>query len=181
MKPLFIALLPIVLLLYFRATAGTHGTLAGTITDATDRPLAGIMLRLAGTNRSAVSNDKGEFIFARLLPGSYTLLVPAIGPEPVAGQVAVTTGMTTSIQVSLTSQPVPRASALHCPTDKKLPAVDKAILYTTTVALSTIQKQSATFTIPAVEFCSTATCMPRSCALTRPALYAIGAVWIQTV
>jgi Carboxypeptidase regulatory-like domain len=50
--------------------------LSGTLTDsATGRPVAAATVSLRGTTLSTVSDGSGSFLFPKLLPGDYTLLV----------------------------------------------------------------------------------------------------------
>lgn len=64
---------------------GTTGTIRGTITEENGTPLPGVSVTVLGDNligtRSAVSDERGSYIFASLPPGSYVLSAKLDGFE----------------------------------------------------------------------------------------------------
>jgi len=59
------------------------GTVAGTVTDKTPAAVVGATIALVDTatndSRSTTTNDKGTYIFANVLPGTYTLTITKTG------------------------------------------------------------------------------------------------------
>ena len=56
------------------AAQSPRGQLAGTVRDASGGPLPGVTITLSGVERrTTVTDARGEFTFANLLPGAYQL------------------------------------------------------------------------------------------------------------
>lgn len=108
MKPLFIALLPIFLFLYFRttATAKPHGTLTGKITDTSGKPIPWAGVWLSTEHRGAICMNDGTFSIAKLSAGCYCATIFYEKYETVTVPFTIVADSTTDIRVSLTPQPV---------------------------------------------------------------------------
>ena len=106
MKPLFIALLPIFLFLYFRttATANPYGTLTGRITDTSGKPIPWAAVRLSTEHRGATCMNDGTFSIAKLSAGCYCATIFYEKYETVTVPFTIVADSTTDIQVSLTPQ-----------------------------------------------------------------------------
>lgn len=108
MKPLFIALLPIFLFLYFRttATANPHGTLTGRITDTSGKPIRWAAVWLSAEHRGAICMNDGTFSITKLSAGCYCATIFYTDYETVTVPFTIVADSTTDIRVSLTPQPV---------------------------------------------------------------------------
>ncbi len=78
------------------------GTLAGTVTTADEKPIAGATVTLSGEvniggEKSVTTDADGEFRFLRLLPGDYTVTVKADGYEGLTTRLRVGIGKTARI------------------------------------------------------------------------------------
>jgi len=82
------------------STTVQSGTLSGTVTDAsTATPLAGATVSLESL--SVVTNSTGNYSFTNVQPGTYTLTASDSGYQNDTESVGVTSGSTTTINVSL--------------------------------------------------------------------------------
>ena len=83
--------------------AGITGKIAGNVTNAeSGEPLAGVNILLEGTNRGAASDLDGIYYIINVAPGSYTMVVSAIGfARQEITDVQVQVDRTTSINVRL--------------------------------------------------------------------------------
>ena len=112
-----------------------QGTLVGTIADSSGGriPAANILLRsvASGSERQAVANSRGEFRFADVPPGTYTVIVKASGFAKAQSSVTVVVASVrdvavilnpstvhqsvtvTSQAVSITTQPIDTSTAVH--------------------------------------------------------------------
>jgi Ca-activated chloride channel family protein len=62
------------------AAQSPRGQLSGTITDSAGMPLPGVTVEIAGPEyRATLANDRGEFRFTDLLPGTYSLVATLPG------------------------------------------------------------------------------------------------------
>lgn len=126
MKPLFIALLPLFLFLYFYApvTASQYGKLTGIVTDTAGKPLADAVIRLRQAHHGRrdnvinlspqVQEDRrtecdiqGKFTFRKLLPGSHFITVYCAGYNLSTQYFNIANDSTTHIRVALTPLPAP--------------------------------------------------------------------------
>src|ERR687885_2461893 len=84
------ALAPLLSLLLPAVAVAQTGTLEGRVTDSTGVPIpqASVILEPAGPR--AYSNDRGDFVLARVPAGRYTMRVRRIGYD--AAPIAVTVG-----------------------------------------------------------------------------------------
>ena len=83
---------------------GFTGTVTGRVTDqATQQPLSGAQVVLAGTTRGTITNDRGEYRLAGVPAGSVQIRVLRIGYAGATRTVAVTSGQTATADVALTA------------------------------------------------------------------------------
>ena len=104
MKPL----LPIITgtVLLFACTtvfAGTTGKISGEVKDSqTGEALVGVSVLLQGTSIGAATNVDGAYTILNVSPGTYTLVVSAVGyHKQTIGNVVVSIDLTTTIDVKL--------------------------------------------------------------------------------
>lgn len=89
-----------------RAWAQT-GTVAGLVSQqGTGQPLQGVVVSLAGTNFTAVTQANGRFLLVGVPAGSYTLRAEMLGHQTFEESVTVTAGETTTISVVLAQQAI---------------------------------------------------------------------------
>ena len=86
--------------------ARTEGQLTGTIVDPSGAGVPGASLTLSqpttGFSKTVTSNDSGDYVFAALQPGTYTLNADAKGFAPaVYNSVVVYAGRSTDLKVSV--------------------------------------------------------------------------------
>jgi hypothetical protein len=107
MKPLFIALLPIVLFLYFRATAtaSEYGKLTGIVTDIAGRTLSDAVIRLQNDRRTE-GDIQGKFTLRKLAPGPYYAEIYCPGYFTTKVQFTIAAHSTTRLQATLAPNPV---------------------------------------------------------------------------
>ncbi|HUC75584.1 MAG TPA: TonB-dependent receptor [Vicinamibacterales bacterium] len=81
--------------------------LAGTVSDASSgERLARVRIRIDGTSRETVTNDRGEFTFDDVAPGEHTLIAETVGYRLDREQVLVSTRQTTTVAIALTGDTV---------------------------------------------------------------------------
>lgn len=85
------------------ALAGTTGKIAGAVTNSdTGEPLAGVNILLEGTNRGAASDLDGVYYIINVSPGTYTMVVSAVGfARQEITDVHVAVDRTTTINIRL--------------------------------------------------------------------------------
>lgn len=85
-------------------TEPAGGVISGKITTAEGLPAADVMVRVRGTDRISITDDDGNFVFRRMLPGTYEVEVSLTGYATVRRQVTVTgdrnAQLTLQLQVS---------------------------------------------------------------------------------
>ncbi|NSL85284.1 TonB-dependent receptor [Chitinophaga sp. Mgbs1] len=96
-------LVTLLMLLVTTATAqqAATGAIKGTITTSDGEPGAFVSIQIKETNRGTVANEKGEYVFRKVAPGSYTLQMSLMGHEAVEQQVTVTAGSTAVVNIRL--------------------------------------------------------------------------------
>lgn len=79
------SLLLIIVLGFFtqNVSGQTKGSLTGLVKTADGKPAAMVSVSLKGTAKGSPSNTKGEFEIRNVTPGSYTLIVSAVGLQSV--------------------------------------------------------------------------------------------------
>ena len=68
------------------------GTITGSATDASHFVLEGARVELQPTGRTAVTDQEGQFTFANLTPGDYSITISYLGMLPFTKDVKVTGG-----------------------------------------------------------------------------------------
>ncbi|MFH5831608.1 carboxypeptidase-like regulatory domain-containing protein [Halalkalibaculum sp. DA3122] len=62
--------------------------ISGTVVDSeTEQPVSGIELKIEGTEQSAQTDEKGQFSFSGLAPGTYTIVATPEGYQEVSKEV----------------------------------------------------------------------------------------------
>src|SRR5271155_2223440 len=83
----------------------SHGSLRGTVQDATGARIssAKIVAQLAGSSiqREAVSEDRGEFRLDELLPGNYRITIRAAGFTPAPAEVSIAAATVRDVPVTM--------------------------------------------------------------------------------
>ena len=107
LRPLFVLCGLVLLILPGVALAQTivTGALSGTVLDPSGASVAGATLTLksveTGAEQTTTSNNNGFYQFPLLKPGTYTLTTTQSGFKPIAQNVQVTLGQTTTVQVKM--------------------------------------------------------------------------------
>ena len=83
------------------ATRAQSGTLRGTITANTERPIAGAQITIETPARVALTSDAGTYVVRDLPPGHYEVRVTALGHEPARKTVDIAAGRNTTLDVRL--------------------------------------------------------------------------------
>ncbi len=99
-----LALLTLMLGWMVTASAQTTGHIEGVVTDPAGHPLDGVTVTLVGnmtTGTPTVTDERGHFRFVALHPGSYTVWSEEHGPRVVWRSVAVSSGMTSKVSLTL--------------------------------------------------------------------------------
>lgn len=103
-----VALLVLVLGWMATASAQTTGHIEGVVLDREGHPLDGVTVTLVGDMTSGtptVTDEHGQFRFVALHPGSYTVWSEEHGPRAVWRSVAVSSGMTSKVSLTLSVGP----------------------------------------------------------------------------
>jgi iron complex outermembrane receptor protein len=101
------------------AWAQTTGHIEGVVLDREGHPLDGVTVTLVGNMTSGtptVTDERGQFRFVALHPGSYTVWSEEHGPRAVWRSVAVSSGMTSKVSLTLSVGQAPA----ECPFDDLL-------------------------------------------------------------
>lgn len=95
----------IILCLPFISNAQSAGTIRGTVTsDVNSSPLAGVSIQITQLKRSTETNEKGEYEFANVPDGNYTLVTHIEGFSDKAQNVRVASGAgTLNFRLSITA------------------------------------------------------------------------------
>ncbi|MCX8009707.1 MAG: TonB-dependent receptor, partial [Ignavibacteria bacterium] len=92
------------------ALSGTTGKISGRVTNSeTGDPIPGVSVVIQGTTMGAATNFEGYYVINNVPPGTYTLIVSAIGfQKQQFNNVKVSTDFTTKLNAQL----VPEAVAM---------------------------------------------------------------------
>ena len=92
-------LIPLFLLLFsgLAFAQNTVPAIKGSVVSSDQQAVPGISIRIEGSSMGTISNDKGEFVFKKLKPGTYVLLLSAVGINNQQQSVTVTEGSTASV------------------------------------------------------------------------------------
>lgn len=100
---LFVLLLLLPLVAFGQAEV--TGKISGKVTDDEGNPLAGATVEVTSDGlqiqREVVTGDKGEFLFALLPTGAYTVVVSALGMQPQVVTLRLSIGQTVPLDVAL--------------------------------------------------------------------------------
>ncbi|MBE7174189.1 MAG: TonB-dependent receptor [Williamsia sp.] len=99
---LFLVLTLIVSATAIRAQNAATGALTGTITTSDGKPAAAITVTLKTTGRTAISNDEGRYIIKTIKPGTYTILVSAVGTNQQSKEITIAAGETVTLDFTIT-------------------------------------------------------------------------------
>jgi len=97
-------LLPIILMavLLSRPVVAQNGTIAGTVSDQNEEPLAGVNVVIQDLTIGSASNADGNYIIDNVEPGTYTVVASLIGfTTQEIPDVIVMTGQTTELDIVL--------------------------------------------------------------------------------
>jgi iron complex outermembrane receptor protein len=83
------------------AAAQRTGTISGRITEPDGAPIAGAQIVLDGGQQGTLSNDLGGFQLRGVAAGTHSVSIERIGFSTYAGQLTVTAGATTTLDVNL--------------------------------------------------------------------------------
>lgn len=103
MTQFFASLFTLLLLTNFSFASETEpgGRLQGTITDPNGLPVRGAAIRVKGTVRGTISDDKGRFVLTNLPKGTYTILLSGVALSPVERTVDLKSGETLSLDIPI--------------------------------------------------------------------------------
>ena len=76
-------------------------TVTGRVTHADGTPAVAVRVAIVGAADSALTGDSGRFVLHRLRPGTRTLVLRAIGFEPVTASVEVSGQQTRNVNLAL--------------------------------------------------------------------------------
>lgn len=91
-NPLRIKITIFFLLLSLTAFSQTPGSVKGKITTSDGKPAVYVSIGFTDKHQTTLSNDKGEYSFVRVKPGTYRLKVSAVGITAQEKSVTITTG-----------------------------------------------------------------------------------------
>jgi uncharacterized GH25 family protein len=98
---LFVLLLLLPLAVFGQAEV--TGKITGKVTDEQGNPLAGATVEVTSEGlqlqREATTGEKGEFLFALLPTGAYTVVVSALGKQPQVITLRLSIGQTVTLDV----------------------------------------------------------------------------------
>jgi hypothetical protein len=97
------------------ATQGTAVVAGSVLTDSTERPIVGAEISL-GDSVVARSDEKGEFSITAVKPGSYKLVVRAVGYHPFTTPVTLVAGQRFEADLLLSRAPT-QLAAVETSTD----------------------------------------------------------------
>ena len=156
-----VALAILLALVLPRQLLAQGGTIRGRATDSTGAPIAGVLVNLEGTARSATTTAEGRFEFRGVSAGMHTLRARGIGLVHASASVRVTGGDVVEVDITITRIPVEVASltvigsrARHTAADELAVPVD---IYTT----EDIKSQGTTETSAILQSLSPSVNFPR--------------------
>lgn len=75
-----------------------HGSLSGLAQDSAGAVLHGAKVELLPTTSTATTNERGEFVFTSVAPGTYTLVVNYVGFAQYTQEVTIAPGKSTHVK-----------------------------------------------------------------------------------
>lgn len=116
------------------AAPSRGGMLRGVVVDATtQQPLSAAYVRVRELGRNELSHGDGTFHFARLSPGSYTVVAERLGFAPAERTVRVTAGDTVHVRLEVMPSAISLAGVVVTGTSRERGAQD---VYRPTAVLS---------------------------------------------
>ncbi len=80
---------------------GNGATIKGMVLTSDGLPAANVTVTLKGTTKMTLSDEDGSFIFIKVEPGQYTVVISSVGLNTVERIVTVTTDKTTTLEITL--------------------------------------------------------------------------------
>jgi hypothetical protein len=87
--------------LFFFMNIDDTGSVSGVVSGA-DGPLGGVKIEVAGTMLYAITSAEGEYEFASLVPGTYTLKATLFGHDDETASATVTADNNTAVDFTMT-------------------------------------------------------------------------------
>ena len=79
-----------------------QGTITGRVTDAASgQPIASAQVNVVNTAIGALTNDRGQYTIRGVLPGTHTIRVLRVGYAEQTGTVAVSSGQTSTLDLTM--------------------------------------------------------------------------------
>jgi len=82
-------------------SSAASGRLSGVVKDSAGAVLPGAQIVLQPTGTTVASDAQGGFLIANVKPGAYTVTVSYVGFKTSESQIAITSGQTASLDISL--------------------------------------------------------------------------------
>ncbi|OJY89996.1 MAG: hypothetical protein BGP13_23130 [Sphingobacteriales bacterium 40-81] len=81
--------------------AQSSGSIKGTVTTSDNKPAAAVTVHIKGTNKSTLTDDKGNFRFKNIAPSTYILEVSLVGYADVDQRVTVSSNEEARVGIQL--------------------------------------------------------------------------------
>lgn len=81
--------------------AQNTGSIKGAISTSDKQPAVSVTITLKGTNKSTLSDNKGNFVLNKVEPGNYQLVVSLVGHSSVEQAVTVAANQASTVSVEL--------------------------------------------------------------------------------
>ena len=106
-KTMTIFIVLIILISTLPLFAGTTGKLAGKVSDQNGKPVAYVAVKIKGTDKGALTDEKGRYFLINIPPGTYTIECNPMGYHPrfVEG-VVIRVDVTTTQKIEIVSKSV---------------------------------------------------------------------------
>jgi hypothetical protein len=90
------------------ATAQNTSPLRGDVVEeGSNRPLNNMQVQIAGTSRLQITNERGEFLFAGMQPGTYEVRATGLGYAQGTVSATVTAGQPATVRITLSPSALP--------------------------------------------------------------------------
>ncbi len=128
------------------------GTIVGTVAERASRqPIASALVRVAGTDVSAITGASGQFTLLNVSPGSRTLEVTALGYRELTTE-AVTVGAGAGARLTISLEPDPlQVERLVVTADKSARSASSVAAFATVVEREDIDARGDLELVDAVE------------------------------
>ncbi|HTL09875.1 MAG TPA: TonB-dependent receptor [Chitinophagaceae bacterium] len=94
-------ILSVLFILLISSRINAQAVIEGLVTDAAAKPISHATVRLLNTPSAVISNDAGQFVFNKLLPGRYIIEITAIGYASQAKEIIVTAASSAPLRFQL--------------------------------------------------------------------------------